>query len=254
MGLSLATAEKWVERWENQQRHYAVDREDRFTVIADLVEHTTAGRPGRPLVVDLGCGPGSLAARLARRLPAADIVAVDCDPLLLELARTHHADAARYVDTVIGADGWTRALFLDRPLDAAVSTTALHYLEPPALLRTYRQLAALLRPGGVLVNGDHFPPGDPALAELTTAVGTRRAQRQRTQAHEDWNAWWSAVADDPECADLLAERRHRQSATGTDSAVRLSLPGHVDLLRRAGFGHAGAVWQYGDSAVLVAVR
>lgn len=147
MGLSLATAERWVERWERQQQRYAVDREERFTVIADVVEQAVAGVPGRPLVVDLGCGPGSLAARLARRMPYADIVAVDMDPLLLELARTHHADAARYVDVVIGAQEWTRALCLDRPLDAAVSTTALHYLEPDALRRTYRQLAGLLRPG-----------------------------------------------------------------------------------------------------------
>ncbi|MFI2433559.1 class I SAM-dependent methyltransferase [Streptomyces sp. NPDC018693] len=254
MGLSLATAEKWVERWELQQRHYAVDREDRFTVIADVVEHTTAGRPGRPLVVDLGCGPGSLAARLARRLPEADIVAVDCDPLLLELARTHHPDAARYVDTVIGQDGWTHALGLDRPLDAAVSTTALHYLGPRTLLRTYEQLAGLLRPGGVLVNGDHLPPADPALAAMTQAVGHRRAERRRAYAHEDWSSWWAAAAADPELADLLTERRARQSALATDGDVRLPLSTHVHLLRRAGFRHAGAVWQYGDSCVVVGVR
>ena len=37
MGLSLATAERWVERWELQQQRYAVDREERFTVVADVV-------------------------------------------------------------------------------------------------------------------------------------------------------------------------------------------------------------------------
>ncbi|MFF8029436.1 class I SAM-dependent methyltransferase [Streptomyces sp. NPDC007896] len=254
MGLSLATAEKWVERWELQQQRYAVDREDRFTVIADVVEHITAGRTDRPLVVDLGCGPGSLAARLARRLPHADIVAVDRDPLLLELARTHRADAARYVDTVIGEDGWTYALGLDRPLDAAVSTTALHYLSPDALGRVYRQLAVLLRPGGVFVNGDHLPQDDTLLAEVAACVGRRRAERQRALAREDWVSWWAAVAEDPELADLLAERRIWQPAAGADSAVRLSLFAHVRLLRQAGFGRAGAVWQYGDSCVVVAIR
>ncbi|MFF4751680.1 class I SAM-dependent methyltransferase [Streptomyces sp. NPDC002514] len=254
MGLSLATAGKWVARWELQQRRYAVDREDRFTVIADVVEHVTAGRTDRPVVVDLGCGPGSLAARLADRLPYAEIVAVDRDPLLLELARTHHPDAARYVDTVIGEDGWTRALALGGPLDAAVSTTALHYLRPAALHRVYRDLAALLRPGGVLVNGDHLPQDDSLLAELAASVGRRRAERQRAFAHEDWGAWWTAAAEEPELADLLAERHGRQPAGGTDSAARLSLSDHVRLLRRAGFRRAGAVWQYGDSCVVVALR
>ncbi|MER5663460.1 class I SAM-dependent methyltransferase [Streptomyces mirabilis] len=255
MGLSLATAEKWVERWELQQQRYAVDREDRFTVIADVVEHITAGRTDRPLILDLGCGPGSLAARLARRLPDADMVAVDRDPLLLELARTHHADAARYVEAVIGEDGWTQALGLDRPLDAAVSTTALHYLSADALHRVYGHLAVLLRTGGVLVNGDHLPQDDAVLAEVAGCVGRRRAERQRALAHEDWGSWWAAVGEDPELADLLAERRSRQPSTGTvGGAARLALSDHVRLMRRAGFERVGVVWQYGDSHVVVAIR
>ncbi|OXS34834.1 class I SAM-dependent methyltransferase [Streptomyces sp. XY006] len=260
MGLSLATAERWVERWELQQQRYAVDREERFTVIADVVEHVVAGRAGRPLVVDLGCGPGSLAARLVRRLPEAEIVAVDRDPLLLELGRTHHPDAARYVDAEIGAPGWTDALELDRPLDAAVSTTALHYLDHATLLRAYRQLASLLRPGGVLVNGDHLPPDEAGPAGIAAHVGRCRAGRQRVFAHEDWRSWWAAVAEDPELADLLAERRRRAepsgsstgSSTGTPAELPLSV--HLDLLRRVGFRQAGPVWQYGESCVLVAVR
>ncbi|QZZ31826.1 class I SAM-dependent methyltransferase [Streptomyces sp. ST1015] len=254
MGLSLATAERWVERWERQQERYAVDREERFTVIADVVEHITAGRPGRPLVVDLGCGPGSLAARLARRLPGADIVAVDRDPLLLELARTHHSDAARYVDADLGAPGWTEALDLGRPLDAAVSTTALHYLDVDALLLTYRRIAALLRPGGALVNGDHLPPDAPGLAGVTGHVGRRHAARRRADAHEDWSSWWRAVARDPELADLLTERREREARARTAPPAPLSSATHVRLLRQAGFEQAGTVWQYGDSHVVVAIR
>lgn len=259
MGLSMATAELWVERWERQQQRYAVGREERFTVIADVVEHVTAvrSRSARPHVLDLGCGPGSLAAHLARRLPDADIVAVDMDPLLLELARTHHGTAARYVEAVIGEAEWTQALELDRPLDAAVSTTALHYLGPETLRRTYRQLAAMLRPGGVLVNGDHLPPeGGPVAAGIADHVGRRLAERQRAFAHEDWDSWWAAVAGDPELADLLTERHRRQPSLGTGASTGPGLPlsTHVRLLRQAGFTDAGPVWQYGNSYVVVATR
>ncbi|WP_030954121.1 class I SAM-dependent methyltransferase [Streptomyces sp. NRRL S-481] len=254
MGLSLATAERWVERWELQQQRYAVDREERFTVIADVVEHVTAGRTPRPLVVDLGCGPGSLAARLVRRLPDAEVVAVDRDPLLLELGRTHHADAARYVDAEIGTPGWTWTLGLDRPLDAAVSTTALHYLDRDTLLRTYRQLATLLRPGGVLVNGDHLPQDATGPAGIAAHVGRCRSERQRVFAQEDWGSWWAAVADEPELADLLTERRRRVPFLDTGRPADLPLSAHLGLLRQAGFSKAGPVWQYGDSYVVVGVR
>ncbi|MDT0345712.1 class I SAM-dependent methyltransferase [Streptomyces litchfieldiae] len=251
MGVSMATAEMWVERWERQQQRYAVDREERFTVIADVVEHVTAGRT-RPLLVDLGCGPGSLAARLATRLPHADIVAVDMDPLLLELGRTHHTRVARFVDAEIGADGWIAALDLDRPLDAAVSTTALHYLPEPVLRRAYEELAALLRPGGVLVNADHLPQDGAPTAEIAAHVGRRRAARSRTHQHEDWASWWAAAARDPELADLFAGRLRRLPAHGGDNQLTVSR--HVALLRQAGFAHVSPVWQFGDSHVLVATR
>lgn len=253
MGVSMATAGMWLERWERQQQRYAVDREERFTVIADVVERVTAGR-ARPLLLDLGCGPGSLAARLAGRLPGAEIVAVDMDPVLLELGRTHHADAARYVDAVIGEDDWTDALGLDRPLDAAVSTTALHYLCEPTLLRTYRRLAALLRPGGVLVNGDHFPQQGRPLSELTAHVGRRRAERSHAHAHEDWESWWAEAAQDPELADLFALRERRRAGRAGGGGDDLTVARHAELLREAGFRHVTSVWQFGDSRVLVAVK
>ncbi|MEU0229214.1 class I SAM-dependent methyltransferase [Streptomyces sp. NPDC006284] len=254
MGISMAVAKAWVERWERQQQRYAVDREERFTVITDVVEYVTAGRP-RPLLLDLGCGPGSLAARLADRLPDAEIVAADMDPLLLELGRTHHANAARYVDTVIGAAGWTDALGLRRPLDAAVSTTALHYLPEPVLLDTYRRLAALLRPGGVLVNGDHFPPAERSCAGVTAYVGRRRAERTGGHAHEDWQEWWTAAARDPELADLVAERAQRHAThPGGVAGADLAADRHAELLREAGFGEVVPVWRFGDSAVLVALK
>ncbi|MFD8384397.1 class I SAM-dependent methyltransferase [Streptomyces sp. NPDC059679] len=257
MGLSRAAAERWVGRWERQQQRYAVDREERFTVIADVVQHSTADRP-RPLIVDLGCGPGSLTARLAERMPAAEIVAVDRDPLLLALARTRHAAAARYVEAVIGEPGWTDVLGLHGPLDAAVSTTALHCLTEEPLRRTYQRLAALLRPGGVLVNADHFPPDDTQPARIAAHVGARRSERLRAFAHEDWDSWWAATAQDPELAGLLAERREsRRPAHQQDTGVGhngLCLSRHIALLRQAGFAQAGPVWQFGDSHVLVAVR
>ncbi|MFV2118194.1 alkaline phosphatase D family protein [Streptomyces sp. Act-28] len=75
--LTAERAGEWIRRWDLQQQRYACDREARFTVIADVVETAVAG-VRRPLVADLGCGPGSLAARLA-----ADPTAERPDVLLL---------------------------------------------------------------------------------------------------------------------------------------------------------------------------
>ncbi|TKA12730.1 class I SAM-dependent methyltransferase [Actinacidiphila oryziradicis] len=155
---------------------------------------------------------------------------------------------------MIGEDAWTEALALDRPLDAAVSTTALHYLPQDTLRRTYAQLATLLRPGGVLVNGDHLLQDGAKPSRIAAHIGHRRAERQQALTHDDWESWWTAVADDPELADLLAERRHRQPTPGPGNGNGLTLSHHTELLRQAGFEHAVPVWQFGNSYVLVALR
>ena len=100
-------------------------REERFTVLIDAVE-AGAGRDD-PFVLDLGCGPGSLAVRLLDRIPAARVVAIDTDPLLLALGRAAYGGRSglQFVDQDLRKPGWVPALGLDRPADAAVSTTAL---------------------------------------------------------------------------------------------------------------------------------
>src|SRR5690348_7671456 len=78
-------AMQWINRWDAQQQLYMPDREERFTALIDAVEAGT-GRDD-PLVLDLGCGPGSLAVRLLHRIPGARVIAIDSDPLLLTLGR-----------------------------------------------------------------------------------------------------------------------------------------------------------------------
>src|SRR5215475_12409752 len=142
MTLSSDTARTWIDRWDAQQQEYLPDREDRFTAIIDAVEENAA-RPD-PLVLDLGSGPGSLAVRLLRRLPRATVVAIDADPLTLALGRAAYGEIAglEFRDLDLRTAGWSAGLQLDRQPDAAVSTTALHWLTQPALAALYAELAA----------------------------------------------------------------------------------------------------------------
>jgi SAM-dependent methyltransferase len=59
--------------------------------------------------------------------------------------------------------GWAPALGLDRPADAAVSTTALHWLDAAQLRAMYAELATVLRPGGLLLDGDHLREDEAAV-------------------------------------------------------------------------------------------
>lgn len=254
--ISQELARTWIDRWDAQQEMYLPDREERFTALIDAVE-AAAGRPD-PLVLDVGSGPGSLAVRLLRRIPAATVVALDADPLTLALGRAawRDQDGLRFADIDLRAPGWSAELALDRQPDAAVSTTALHWLTGESLAALYAELAAILRPGGVVLNGDHlqFDEAEPALARLGAALIEKEEERRFPGGHpESWTAWWEAAAADPALAALVAERAARQVASDHhDSPARL-LSVQVAALRTAGFSEVGTLWQRGDNRLLCAV-
>jgi SAM-dependent methyltransferase len=241
----------WLDRWDAQQTRYVPEREDRFGVIADVV---AAAAGEHPRVLDLGCGPGSLSLRLLDRLPGAEVLAVDADPVLLALGR--HAAGPRagltWADRDLRDEGWSAGLA--GPYDAAVSTTALHWLPATRLPALYAQLAALLRPGGVLVDGDHLgeQPGS-ALAALGTSLRAGWDVRAPVPAAEDWDGWWAALEREPELGPAFAERARRRHEHPPTSESGL-LGTHRAALLGAGFAEVGTVWQRGADRVLVAVR
>jgi|SRR5579875_2896938 len=255
--LSQDEAREWIRRWDLQQEDNMPDREDRFTALTDTVAEG-AGRPD-PLVVDLGCGPGSTSARLLDRIPAASVVAVDADPVMLALARAAHDGdpRVRFVSADLRRPGWSTALDLDRPADAAISTTALHWLAPEALAAMYAELAGVLRPGGLLLNGDHLREDDsaPVLAKLGQALIDREDQRRFPDGHEEsWKGWWAAAEADPVLAGPVAERATLWDQTDHHGWATRLLSTHLDALRAAGFTEVGTLWQRGENRLLCAVR
>ena len=252
-------AVQWVDRWDAQQQWYMPDREERFTALTDAVAAGT-GRAD-PLVLDLGCGPGSLAVRLLDRIPGARVVAVDTDPLLLTLGRAAHGGrpGLRFADADLRDEGWAAALGLDRAADAAVSTTALHWLRAGELRAVYVSLATVLRPGGLLLNGDHLKEDEravPVLARLGDALTECQAVRRAggdAAPREDWKAWWQAATADPDLAGPAADRERRRLSEDHHGAETVLLIEHVAALRLAGFAEIGTLWQYGDNRILAAV-
>ena len=259
--LDATTARDWISRWDRQQEVYLADREERFTALIDAVE-VAAGRPD-PLVIDLGCGPGSLSVRLLRRLPSATVIAVDADPVTLSLGRAAHGDAPglRFLDLDLRSPDWAARLGIEpgRLVDAVVSTTALHWLSAAELRDLYATLAGLLRPGGLFLDGDHLRLSEaesPVLARLDRALEEREDQRRFPGGHagraEDWGQWWAAVAADPALAGAFAERDRRTVHHHGPAGNLLSV--HVSALRAAGFGEVGTLWQRGGNRLLCAVR
>jgi SAM-dependent methyltransferase len=247
----------WLRRWDAQQSTYIADREGRFEVLFDAMEAALGGEPAT--VVDLGCGPGSLGVRLLDRFGSARVVGVDVDPVLLTLGRGAYGDrdGLSFVRADLRDPGWwLQRLGVDR-VDAATSSTALHWLGSDAIRRLYVDLARLIRPGGVFLDADHVRYG-PADAGLT-AVGRRMTDLELDRrvagspAGESWDEWWRAVREEPALADAMAERDTLDHARH-HGRHDLSDDDHRRLLREAGFAATDVVWRRGADRVLAALR
>jgi SAM-dependent methyltransferase len=244
----------WYKRWEAQQGLYLPEREPRFEVMVEILGAMVGNAP---TVIDLGCGPGSLTKRVADGLPGARVVAVDADPLLLELGRQavgDHEGRIRWVDADLRDPELARHLRLDGTADAAVSTTALHWLSPEELTGLFERLAHILRPGGVFINGDHMTFGHDQ-SRIETAVSRVRdkaSAEPRPTGVETWTEWWAAVEADPTLAQFVEERRSRWGGHADHHS-----PGEATFMEaallRAGFSEVGTVWQWLDNRVLVAI-
>lgn len=244
-------APTWLRRWDRQQAGYVPEREETFTLMLDIVERLGAV-PGR--LLDLGCGPGSLAGRVLARFPDTHVVGLDLDPVMLELGRRTLGDRVKWVDADLRTPEWPDEL-PGRSFDAVVSATALHWLDADQLPALATGIAAVLRPAGVFVNFDTLlpDPRDPRLAALIEDLDAAQTEtRTSATGFEDFYTWWDALAAEPELRELFVERDRRFGPRRHGSGT--TLPQWDDALRSAGFAEVTTLTQVMDRRLLVAIR
>jgi trans-aconitate 2-methyltransferase len=103
---------------------------------------------GHETVLDAGCGSGRVTERLAERLPAGRVIALDGSPAMVDAARERLARFGARVEYVV-ADLGAPLPIPDGSLDAVLSTATFHWVPDHDAL--FRHLAAATRPGGRLV-------------------------------------------------------------------------------------------------------
>jgi ubiquinone/menaquinone biosynthesis C-methylase UbiE len=136
-------------------------------------------RPGLHLL-DVGCGPGTIAVDLARRVAPGRVVGMDRAPDVLEQARTHAGTEGVSIDLQAG-DVYALE-FPDASFDVVHAHQVLQHLSDP--VRALGEMRRVLRPGGLLAarDGDYacfsWAPLDPLLGrwlDVYRAVARRNA-------------------------------------------------------------------------------
>jgi trans-aconitate 2-methyltransferase len=146
--------------WDpGQYQHFADERSRPFF---DLLGRVGAQDPR--LVVDLGCGPGTLTARLASRWPGAEVHGIDGSAEMIEAARALPAGQGGRLSFALGdVRDWEPG----GGVDVIVSNALLQWV--PDHLSVLARWAGFLTEGGWLafqVPGNFGQPSHAALREL----------------------------------------------------------------------------------------
>lgn len=104
---------------------------------------------GDETVLDAGCGSGRVTEQLAERLPRGRVIVLDASPSMVAEAGRRLARFGDRIDLVVADLGRPFALPRGVPVDAILSTATFHWVPDHDAL--FRNLAAVLRPGGWLV-------------------------------------------------------------------------------------------------------
>ena len=239
-------ARYWMVRWDRMQERYLVRRAQRFAVMTDLIRQTQ-GEVSR--VLDLGCGPGSLTRVLLESFPRAEVVGIDFDPAILLLVREVLAGfgaRVRFVQADLRDASWCECC--PAPMDAVVSSTALHWLGPEQLSVLYRQVAEVLRPGGIFLNADHVGSDVPAIQKAWERNREQMRLAEGNASADDWHGFWEAYGR----AVGVDTQKFQQWAFGDEYAgveEGLPLAWHLDELKKSGFSSADCFWRCDCDAI-----
>lgn len=221
-------------------------------------------------LLDVGCGPGSLTADLARHLDGGSVLGVDRASSIVEDAATDHPAGAGAVLDFAVADAYDLALG-DRTFDVVHAHQVLQHLtDPVAALREWRNV---LRPGGLVAVRDVdfatmvFGPNDPVLQtwneryHAVTAANGATANAGRMLA--TWvasagyvdaivtsSSWTFATAAERSWWGTLWAARTR-SGTFADQAVSLGVATQDEL---DGFAQAFERWSLQPTGTCVMVH
>jgi SAM-dependent methyltransferase len=230
-------ARTWAEYTTNQPQSPL--REEQIDLLIRLVRtHLSAAVLPRR-VLDLGCGPGIVAAHMLREIPGTSVVGVDASPPMLDLARERLAPYAdRFQLAQADFEMMTPEDLPGGPFGAAIAIQAIHNCSDEGKRRTLASARTVMAPGGLFVLSDRIRITSPVVfpAYLTLWDKLDEEYKPLGWQHSEGRSF-------PEHECVVAEHGDKPG----------SLEQNLLWLREAGFGEVAAVHVVGVRAVIVAV-
>jgi trans-aconitate 2-methyltransferase len=197
-------------RWDPAQ--YSRYADERGRPFIDLLARIDCAAPRR--VVDVGCGPGNLTARLAARWPSAVVEGLDSSPEMISRAASVDGVTFRVED----AASWT----MPPDADVVISNATLQWV--PGHQDLLRGWAASLPAGGWLafqVPGNFDAPSHALMRSLATSPRWAPLVGDALRHHDavDTPEGYAALLLDAGCTADVWETTYLHVLAGTDPVL-----------------------------------
>jgi tRNA (cmo5U34)-methyltransferase len=212
--------------------HFVPDRAEQLAVVSAMIS------PGDGTVLDLCCGAGLLSHRLLLEHPQCRVIGLDASDAMMAAAAGRLAtfgDRFRTERFDLGSPGWRRR---DTAPTAVVSSLAVHHLTGEEKRMLYRDMHALLAPGGSIV-----------IADLVAPAGARSLELARQM----WDSWVRNHVQEAGLGDEAYKAFHALEWSCFQYPDELDKPSPLlDQLRwlvDAGFSEVDGYWMKAGHAI-----
>ena len=249
--ISSVIIEKWIEvnedrvdshemfrEWVQMHSTHNYWREQQAFVIGRILESISFEHP---VIVDLGCGAGTLSEYLLKSLKNVKVIGIDFNPFLLMICRHHLAEYRERFSVLLGDIRKKGTIGQAGNFHAAASLTFFHHPSRQSIMEVYRSLYESLPKGGLFVNGDVTSLSDEWFESLHLSEKAKKPVIQVTD-------FWQTVKKRYGIAEEIDEMNR---LTGISDNPEHGYPAsfYVNSLRWAGFKMADVVFQAGNRIV-----
>ena len=119
-----------------------------YITLANIVQKNLPQLSSKPLIVDLGAGPGLLSAEIQKLMPETNVISLDVSIKMLEMAEKHaFKDDFRKFEIILSMS--ENIPLKSSSVDIVVSRFSLPYWEQPKV--SFAEVFRILKPGGRIV-------------------------------------------------------------------------------------------------------
>jgi SAM-dependent methyltransferase len=138
-----------------------------------IIKLIRAWKTDLEVFVDLGCGDGILGRQLFQTWPESRGIFIDYSEPMLEAAMKMGQkikSRAEYYLLDYSDKNWRDAFRYAQPVDVVISGFSIHHLEDDKKLQVYKDIFAILKPGGIFLNLEHVASPDTRLEKMFDEV------------------------------------------------------------------------------------